>query len=96
MNRHWKEIQLIAGAAALVAVLSGCASPVVPGWSVLFSDGFNRTDTTGLDLGSTDWTLYAVGSSASTTMFISGNQVESHFADWSLEITAGYTGTVNY
>jgi hypothetical protein len=95
MNRN--RARILAFAVVLAAVLLGCKEPSVPGWQVLFSDGFNRADTAGpRDLGSTDYTIYVLGSTDATTMVISSNQVECHFVDGSYGITAAYNGTVDY
>ena len=82
---------------ATVFLLVGCNTGGGGGGGVPpFTDDFNRTDTSGRDLGSTDWAIYISGSTAATTMTITTNEVESHFSDGVLGIVAAYTGSVDY
>ena len=81
----------------MVLTLPGCNNPGSStggqAWKILFEDDFNRSDTTGRDLGS-NWTIYTAG--VSDEMNISGNQVYSSYIDSGVGVMAVYNGAVDY
>jgi hypothetical protein len=99
VNRRLNRARMAVFAVGLVLALLGCEEEeaAVSDWQVLFSDGFNRANTTGQNLGSADWIVATDGTvPGGTTMLISSNQVEAHWADGALGVFAVYQGTVDY
>jgi hypothetical protein len=97
-------IQIVLVAAVAVLLVVSCSAPgggsggtstssTPPAWTTVFQDNFDRANTTGMSLGS-DWSIIGSGSDE---MYITSNQVHSHFtASSGPGVIAVYNGTVDY